>query len=61
RTTNEQVVTSIIILIVYFLSGYKGGFYVFFANAFVWLICIYFELQPDLSRLLRRLPAFDKE
>jgi len=61
RTTNEQVGTSIIILIVYFLSGYKGGFYVFFANAFIWLICIYFELQPDLSRLLRRLPAFDKE
>ena len=50
----EQIIALLVILIVYFLSGYKSGYYTFYANALVWLVCIAFELRLNLPKVFRR-------
>jgi hypothetical protein len=39
-TVNERLAIFLIIFVTYFLSGYNSGSYMFYANLFMWLVCI---------------------
>src|SRR6266498_1599594 len=51
QTIRDQLLVFIVVILVYLLSGYNFGYYAFFANIFIWLICISFELQIKLLKL----------
>jgi len=38
------------IFVTYFLSGYDSGSYVFFANVFMWLVCIILGVRPGFEK-----------
>ena len=39
-----------IIFVTYLLSGYDFGSYMFFANVFMWLVCIILAVRPGFEK-----------
>jgi Glycosyltransferase family 87 len=55
RNTKERWIIFFIIFITYLLSGYDSGNYMFFANLFMWFVCIIIALRSSIENM----PASD--
>lgn len=61
RNTKEQWTIFFIIFITYLLSGYDSGNYMFFANLFMWFVCVVLASRSSFENIFasgaRKLPA----
>jgi hypothetical protein len=49
KSTKKKIAVSFIILITYFLSGYNSGSYMFYANLFMWIVCIVLSVRSSVN------------
>ncbi len=52
RNTKERIAIFFIVFTIYFLSGYDSGGRMFFANLFMWLVCIVLGAKPIFEKPL---------
>lgn len=50
KNAKQKMAVCFMILITYFLSGYNSGIYVFYANLFMWLVCIVLGANLNLYK-----------
>lgn len=46
----KRIIIFFILFITYFLSGYDSGSYTFYANVFMWLVCITLSMKSNFER-----------
>jgi hypothetical protein len=57
QNVKERMIIFFIIFVTYFLSGYDFGSYMFFANVFMWLVCIVLAAKLNLSTFMHTIAS----